>query len=121
MSTRVLVVDDTLFMRVKLKALLQKLDCEIVGEAGNGQQAIEQYQLLKPDIVTMDITMPEMDGLTALRHIKKIDPGAIVVMISALGQEEAVTDAIKAGARHFIIKPFQDDKVREVISKIQAS
>lgn len=118
MSKRVLVVDDTLFMRVKLKALLQNCGCQVVGEAGTGLEAIDQYKLLKPDITTMDITMPEMDGITALRQIKAIDPNAVVVMISALGQENNVIEAIKSGARHFIIKPFQDDKVKEVITKL---
>ena len=118
MSKRVLIVDDTLFMRVKLKSLLKNCECEIVGEAENGLQAIEQFKLLRPDITTMDITMPEMDGVTALREIKSIDPSAKIVMVSAMGQEDIVKEAIKGGARHFIVKPFQDDKVKEVISRI---
>jgi len=115
---RVLVVDDTLFMRVKLKALLQSLGYDVIGEASNGQEAIDQFRLLKPDITTLDITMPEMDGLTALRQIRALDPNATIVMISALGQETMVVDAIRAGARHFIVKPFEDAKVKEVLEKI---
>lgn len=115
---RILIVDDTLFMRVKLKALLQNMGYEVVGEAGNGLEAIEQFKILRPDITTMDITMPEMDGVTALRQIKSLDPHALVIMISALGQESMIVDAIRAGARHYILKPFEEDKVKEIFSKL---
>lgn len=115
---RILIVDDTLFMRVKLKALLQRMGYEVVGEAGNGLEAIEQFKTLRPDITTMDITMPEMDGVTALRQIKSLDPNALVIMISALGQESMIMDAIKAGARHYILKPFEEDKVKEIFSRL---
>ena len=100
---RVLIVDDASFMRMSIKNMLANYDFEIVGEAENGVMAIEKYKELQPDIVTMDITMPEMDGLEALREIKKIDPGASVVMVSALGQEARMKEAIIYGAKGFIV------------------
>ena len=115
MATRVLVVDDAAFMRMMVKDILSKNGYEIVGEAENGMKALEKYQELKPDLVTMDITMPEMDGITAVKEIKKVDPGAKVVMCSAMGQQAMVIEAIQAGARDFIVKPFQADRVLEAI------
>ena len=106
---RVLIVDDASFMRMSIKNMLANYDFEIVGEAENGVMAIEKYKELQPDIVTMDITMPEMDGLEALREIKKIDPGASVVMVSALGQEARMKEAIIYGAKGFIVKPFKEE------------
>ena len=103
---RVLIVDDASFMRMSIKNMLANYDFEVVGEAENGVMAIEKYKELQPDIVTMDITMPEMDGLEALREIKKIDPGASVVMVSALGQEARMKEAIIYGAKGFIVKPI---------------
>ena len=117
MATRVLVVDDAAFMRTTAKDILSKNGYEIVGEAENGMKALEKYQELKPDLVTMDITMPEMDGITAVKEIKKVDPGAKVVMCSAMGQQAMVIEAIQAGARDFIVKPFQADRVLEAIRK----
>ena len=117
MATRVLVVDDAAFMRMMVKDILSKNGYEIVGEAENGMKALEKYQELKPDLVTMDITMPEMDGITAVKEIKKVDPGAKVVMCSAMGQQAMVIEAIQAGARDFIVKPFQADRVLEAIRK----
>ena len=114
MATRVLVVDDAAFMRMMVKDILSKNGYEIVGEAENGMKALEKYQELKPDLVTMDITMPEMDGITA---VKEIDPAAKVVMCSAMGQQAMVIEAIQAGARDFIVKPFQADRVLEAIRK----
>lgn len=118
MTKRILIVDDTIFMRVKLKSLLEKWGYEVLGEAVNGLDAVEKFTELRPDVVLMDITMPEMDGIAALKEIKKIDPKAVVVMVSAMGQERSVKEAVLAGARNFVIKPFQDDKIQEVLSKL---
>ncbi|MEA3422385.1 MAG: response regulator [Bacillota bacterium] len=118
MSKRILVVDDAVFMRMMLKDILEKNGFEIVGEAANGLEAIEVYKETKPDLVTMDVTMPEMDGLDALKEIKKIDSSAKIVMCSAMGQQGMVMDAIKAGARDFIVKPFNGDRVVEALDKV---
>ena len=117
MASRVLVVDDAAFMRMMVKDILSKNGYEIVGEAENGMKALEKYQELKPDLVTMDITMPEMDGISAVKEIKKVDPNAKVVMCSAMGQQAMVIEAIQAGARDFIVKPFQADRVLEAVRK----
>ena len=114
---RVLVVDDAAFMRLSLKNMLTKNDYEVVGDAENGIKAIEMYQSLKPDVVTMDITMPEMEGIEALENILKIDPDANVVMISALGQEKKVKQAIIIGAKGFIVKPFKEDHLIKALSR----
>jgi len=118
MSKSVLIVDDTMFMRIKLRGLLEKWGYQVVGEGVNGLDAVEKFTALRPDIVLMDITMPEMDGITALKEIKKIDPKAVVVMVSAMGQERSVKEAIVAGARNFVIKPFQDDKIQDVLARL---
>ncbi len=115
---RVMVVDDAAFMRMMMKDILTKNGFEVVAEAPNGVKAVEMYKVEKPDIVTMDITMPEMDGIQALKAIKEIDPAAKIVMCSAMGQQSMVLDAIKAGARDFIVKPFQADRVLEAIRKV---
>lgn len=115
---RVLVVDDAMFMRNSLKIILERNDIEVVGMAGNGLEAISQYKALKPDVVTMDITMPEMDGLEALKEIIKLDKAAKVVMITAVGKEETVREAVVNGARNFIVKPFQEEKVITVMKKL---
>jgi len=115
--TKVLVVDDAAFMRMMLKDILLKGGFEIAGEATNGAEAIRLYQELKPDLVTMDITMPEVDGIAAVKEIKKIDPNAKVVMVSAMGQQAMVIEAIQAGASDFIVKPFQPDRVLEALKK----
>ncbi|GFR37719.1 chemotaxis protein CheY [Insulibacter thermoxylanivorax] len=117
MANRVLIVDDAAFMRMMIKDILTKNGYEVVGEASDGLQAIEKYKELSPDLVTMDITMPEMDGITALKEIRKIDPNAKVIMCSAMGQQAMVIDAIQAGAKDFIVKPFQADRVIEAIKK----
>jgi two-component system chemotaxis response regulator CheY len=117
MATRVLIVDDAAFMRMMIKDILLKNGFEIVGEAENGLKAIERYQELKPDLTTMDITMPEMDGITAVKEIKKSDPNAKVIMCSAMGQQAMVIEAIQSGARDFIVKPFQADRVLEAVRK----
>lgn len=117
MTMRVLIVDDAAFMRMMIKDILKKNNFEVAGEAGDGAQALEMYKELSPDLVTMDITMPEMDGITSLREIKKHDPNANVIMCSAMGQQSMVIDAIQAGAKDFIVKPFQADRVLEAINK----
>ncbi|MNI41552.1 Chemotaxis protein CheY [compost metagenome] len=117
MANRILVVDDAAFMRMMIRDILSKNGYDVCGEANDGQQAIEKYKELKPDLVTMDITMPEMDGINALKEIKKIEPNAKVIMCSAMGQQAMVIDAIQAGAKDFIVKPFQADRVIEAIKK----
>ena len=115
---RILIVDDAAFMRMMLKDILVKNGYEVLGEAENGLKAVEKYKELNPDLVIMDITMPEMDGISAVKEIMKINKGAKVVMCSAMGQQAMVIDAIQAGAKDFIVKPFQPDRVIEAISKV---
>ena len=114
---KVMIVDDTKFMRNILKNILKKKDLEIVGEAGNGREAVEKYNELKPDIVTMDIIMPEMDGIQATREILKMHPDAKILICSAMGQQALVIEAIQAGAKDFVIKPFQPARVLEAIDR----
>lgn len=118
MSARILVVDDAAFMRMMIRDILVKNGFEVAGEAANGKEAVEKYQELNPDVTTMDITMPEMDGITAVREIRKADPNARIIMCSAMGQQAMVLDAIQAGARDFIVKPFQEDRVVDAIKKV---
>ncbi|ABS60547.1 MULTISPECIES: chemotaxis protein CheY [Fervidobacterium] len=115
---KVLVVDDAAFMRMMLKDILTKAGHEVVGEAANGVEAVEKYKELKPDVVTMDITMPEMNGIDAIKEIKKFDPNATVIVCSAMGQQAMVIEAIQAGAKDFIVKPFQAARVIEAIQKV---
>ena len=115
---RVLIVDDAAFMRMMIKDILEKNGFEVIGEANNGLKAVEFYKKEKPDIVTMDITMPDMDGIGAVKEIKAFDPNAKVIMCSAMGQQGMVMDAIRAGAKDFIVKPFQADRVLEAIKKV---
>jgi two-component system, chemotaxis family, chemotaxis protein CheY len=117
MAKRILITDDALFMRVTLKRILTDGGYEVVGEAANGAEAVTLYNDLKPDLVTMDITMPEMDGIEALKVIRGSDPNASVVMCSAMGQQNLMVEALQAGAKEFIVKPFQADKVLEVIKR----
>jgi len=114
---RVLVVDDAAFMRKVLGDALSSGGHEVVGEAGNGNEAVRLYQELKPDVATLDITMPEKDGMAALKEILAVDPGAKVIMCSALGQEGKVLESIKLGAKDFVVKPFQADRVLDAIGK----
>lgn len=114
----VLIVDDAAFMRMMIKDILEKNNFNVVGEASNGIQAIEIYKKKKPDIVTMDITMPDMDGIEAVKQIKEFDKNAKIIVCSAMGQQAMVIDAIKAGAKDFIVKPFQADRVIEAINKV---
>jgi len=115
---KVLITDDAVFMRFSLKTMLERNGFEIVGEAENGSIAVQKYKILKPDIVTLDITMPVMDGLEALKHIKAIDKNAKVIMISAMGQEGIVREAIISGATGFIVKPFNEETIVKVFKKL---
>lgn len=117
MGKAILIVDDAAFMRMMIKEILTKNGFDVVGEASDGAEAVEKYKELNPDLVTMDITMPEMDGIAALKEIKKMDPDAKIIMCSAMGQQTMVIDAIQAGAKDFIVKPFQADRVIEAITK----
>ncbi len=118
MPKKILITDDALFMRVTLKNLLTANGYEVVGEAVIGQDAVEKYAVCKPDLVLMDITMPVMDGIMACRTIKESDPSAKVVMCTAMGQKNMVVEAIQAGAKDFIVKPFKPDRVLESIQKL---
>ncbi|MGX6441656.1 response regulator [Neobacillus sp. K501] len=116
--TRVLIVDDAAFMRMMLKDILTKNGLEVAGEAVNGQDAIEKYKELMPDVVTMDITMPEKDGITAVKEIKAAYPQANIIMCSAMGQQPMVLEAIQAGAKDFVVKPFNADRVMDSIKRV---
>jgi len=118
MAQKVLIVDDAAFMRMLLKDIITKAGYEVVGEAGNGAEAVQKYKELKPDVVTMDITMPQMDGIQAIKEIKKIDPDAKIIVCSAMGQQAMVVEAIQAGAKDFIVKPFQRSRVVEALAKV---
>ena len=115
---RVLVVDDAAFMRKVVSDALNGGGHEVIGEASNGVEAVARYQELQPELMTLDITMPEMDGLTALKEIIAIDPSARIIMCSALGQESKVLEAIKAGAKDFVVKPFQPSRVLEAVQRV---
>ena len=114
----VLVVDDAAFMRVTIKNMLEKNGYNVVAEAENGKVAVQRYKELKPDIVTMDITMPEMDGISALKAIMQEDKNAKVIMLSAMGQQGMVKDAVLAGAKGFVVKPFKEETVIAALSKL---
>ncbi|MCR5272161.1 MAG: response regulator [Lachnospiraceae bacterium] len=118
MGKNVLICDDAAFMRMMIKDILSKNGYEIAGEAENGAKAVEKYAETKPDLVLMDITMPEMDGIQALKKIKETDPGANIIMCSAMGQQAMVIEAIQSGAKDFIVKPFQADRVLEAVKKV---
>jgi two-component system chemotaxis response regulator CheY len=114
----VLIVDDAAFMRMSLKITLEKIGFKVIGEAATGIEAISLYKQMKPDIVTMDITMPELSGIEALKMIKKIDKEAKVIIISALGQEVMIREAVMAGAMTFIVKPFKEESIIQSLAKI---
>ncbi len=118
MAKNILICDDAAFMRMMIKDILTKNGYNVAGEAENGLKAVEKYNETKPDLVMMDITMPEMDGIQALKKIKESDPGATVIMCSAMGQQAMVIEAIQSGAKDFIVKPFQADRVLEAIKKV---
>jgi len=114
---RILITDDTSFMRIQLKEMITKAGHEVVDEAENGQEAVEKYKELRPDLVTMDITMPVMSGIEAVKEIRKIDPEAKIIMCSALGQQKVILDAINAGAKDFILKPITIDRISDILRK----
>lgn len=115
---KIMVVDDAAFMRMMLKDILTKGGFEVVGEAENGLKAVEKFKELSPDLVLMDITMPELDGIGAVKQIKALDPAAKIIMCSAMGQQAMVLESIQAGAKDFIVKPFQADRIIEAVTKI---
>jgi len=116
-AQKVMLVDDASFMRMMLKNILVGSGYEVVGEAENGAKAVEQYKSLKPDLVMMDIIMPEMGGIDAVREIMKVNPGAKILMCSSMGQQSLVVEAIQAGAKDFIVKPFQPSNVLDAVKK----
>ncbi|MBA7567050.1 Chemotaxis protein CheY [subsurface metagenome] len=118
MGINILIADDLQFIKLVLRDLLEKAGFRVVGEASNGEEAVELFQDKRPDVVLMDITMPKMDGLTALKKILKIDPGANIIMCSALGQQTLIVQALQMGAKDFIVKPFRPERVINSIKKI---
>ena len=118
MSNTVLVCDDAVFMRTMISDILTQAGLEVVGEADSGAQAVEKYRQLKPDLVTMDIIMPEMGGIDAVKAITEFDPEARVLMCSAMGQQALVAEAIQAGAKDFVVKPFQPSRVLEAVQRV---
>lgn len=118
MSQTVLVCDDAIFMRTMISDILSQAGYEVVGEAETGVQAVERYRQLKPDLVTMDIVMPDLGGIEAVREIIKFDPAARILMCSAMGQQALVVEAIQAGARDFVVKPFQPSRVLEAVQRV---
>ena len=118
MAKNILICDDAAFMRMMIKDILTKNGYNVAGEAENGLKAIEKFNETKPDLVLMDITMPEMDGIQALKKIKELDPAANVIMCSAMGQQAMVIEAIQSGAKDFIVKPFQAERVLEAVKKV---
>lgn len=119
-SVRVVIVDDSLYMRHRLRQIFENLGWDVIGEAEDGHEAVELVQSLRPDVVTMDITMPRMDGISAVRHIMQHDPKACVVMCSAVGQQDMIVQAVRAGARGFIAKPFRAERVQMAIAQALA-
>ena len=118
MSRTVLICDDAIFMRTLVAEILQQAGFEVVGEAETGVQAVEKYKLLRPDLVTMDIVMPDLGGIDAVREITTYDPDARVLMCSAMGQQALVVEAIQAGAKDFVVKPFQTSRVLEAVERV---
>jgi len=121
MGVRILIADDALFMRNMLRDIFVKAGYQIVGEASNGVEAVEKYHELQPDLVTMDIVMPLKSGIEALQQITREDPDARIVMCSALGQEALVIEAVQAGAKDFIVKPFKEERVLDVVRRVTRS
>ena len=118
MGKRILITDDTAFIRMTLRNVLEKNGYEVVAEAEDGLQAVEMYSDIRPDLVTMDITMPRMDGIEAIKRIMAIDPDARIIVVSAMGQKALVIEALNSGAKDFIVKPFQPDRIVEALQKV---
>ena len=118
MTRTVLICDDAIFMRTMVGDILTQAGFDIVGEAETGVEAVAKYQELRPDLVTMDIVMPDMGGIDAVREITRLDPGAKVLMCSAMGQQALVVEAIQAGAKDFVVKPFQPGRVLEAVQRV---
>ena len=118
MAKTILIVDDAAFMRMMIKNIVTKHGYEVVGEAENGKVALELYKQKKPDLVTMDITMPEMGGIEGVKAIRAYDPNANIIICSAMGQQSMVMEAIQAGAKDFIVKPFQQDRILQAIERV---
>ena len=118
MGHRILIVDDSAFMRSMLQDILTEAGYEIAGEAGDGEKALDRYRAVKPDLVTMDIVMPEVNGIEAVKQLMREDPKAKILMVSAMGQESLVKEAIAAGARGFVVKPFKPEKVIEEVTRV---
>ncbi|MGI6096662.1 MAG: response regulator [Dethiobacteria bacterium] len=118
MAKTALITDDTAFMRMTLRNILEKNGYKVVAEAGDGKEALEKYKQHKPDLVTMDITMPNVDGITAIKEIIAFDPEAKIIVVSAMGQKALVIDALNAGAKDFVVKPFQPDRIIEALQKL---
>lgn len=114
---KILIVDDAKFMRMMVRDIVTKAGHEVVGEAVDGSDALEKYKELHPDVVTMDITMPNVDGIEGLKQIRKFDKDAVVIMCSAMGQQAMVMESIQAGAKDFIVKPFQGERVAEAVAR----
>jgi two-component system chemotaxis response regulator CheY len=117
-SHTVLVCDDAIFMRTMISDILQQSGFDVIGEAETGVEAVAQYRILRPDLVTMDIVMPDMGGIDAVREITKFDPNARILMCSAMGQQALVVEAIQAGAKDFVVKPFQPSRVLEAVQRV---
>lgn len=117
LAKTVLITDDTAFMRMTLRNVIQKNGFTVVGEAADGEEAVNKYKELRPDLVTMDITMPKMDGITAIKEIIKFDSNARIIVCSAMGQKPMVIEALNAGARDFLVKPFDAQRVVEALHK----
>lgn len=114
----IMIVDDSIYLIHKLKTIFEKNGFKVVAECKNGHEAIEQYSSLRPDLVTMDIIMPDMDGLKATEELRKIDPEAKIIMLSSIGMKEKITAAVKLGAKNFILKPFTEEKVMEIVNLV---
>lgn len=118
MAKRALVVDDSAYIQKELAKILERHGCEVVATASNGLEAVKKYKETTPDFVTLDVVMPQMGGLQTLVLLKKIDPAACVIMVSSMSGKDMITECARAGARHYILKPFEEDKVVEVLGKV---